>query len=231
MAKWSEPKKTESSRALQGNCLSLSQQCLERLQPGNISHQNTHWFSRKRVTWSVWGVSVCPGPGWGWVWRSPEENDLGSASPGTPYRFAWQTDGGRGGGVGGVYHLSPTQPWQLVSFSFFFSLPHFYFFYTHPHHFGSTHVKMCPKKHLKKPAAESSMPTRRQKRNTCVTHHRIFSWCRVRAVCFFSISLCLLDLYQCWNHCCDDSTGREWQNLALCFCFVHDVVVQLSVCV
>lgn len=121
-------KKTESSRALQGNCLSPSQQCLERLQPGNISYQNTHWFSRKTVTWSVWGVSVCPGPGWGWVWRSPEENDLGSASPGTPYRFAWQTDGERVGvGVGGVYHLSPTQPWQLVPFSFFFSLPPFYF--------------------------------------------------------------------------------------------------------
>lgn len=48
---------------------------------------------------------------------------------------------------------------------------------------------------------------------------------------FFSISLCLLDLYQCWNHCCDDSTGREWQNLALRFCFVLDVVVRLNVCV
>lgn len=48
------------------------------------------------VTWSVWGVSGCPGPGWGSVWRSPEENGLGSVSPGTPYRFAWQTEGGRG---------------------------------------------------------------------------------------------------------------------------------------
>lgn len=47
------------------------------------------------VTWSVWGVSGCPGPGWGLVWRSPEENDLGSISPGIPYRFAWWTEGGR----------------------------------------------------------------------------------------------------------------------------------------
>lgn len=126
-------KKTESSRALQGNCLSPSQQCLERLQPGNISHQNTHWFSRKRVTWSVWGVSVCPGPGWGWVWRSPEENDLGSASPGTPYRFAWQTDGGRGGGGRrGLPSVSNTTVATCVFFLLFLTPPllMFFFFFT-----------------------------------------------------------------------------------------------------
>lgn len=138
-------KKTESSRALQGNCLSPSQQCLERLQPGNISHQNTHWFSRKSVTWSVWGVSVCPGPGWGWVWRSPEENDLGSASPGTPYRFAWQTDGGREEGF--TICLQHNRG-NLCLFPSFSHSPLLMFFYAHPHHFGSTHVKMCPKKHF-----------------------------------------------------------------------------------
>lgn len=40
-----------------------------------------------------------------------------------------QTEGGEEG-VGGVYHLSPTQPWQLVSFSFFFSPPPPFIFFT-----------------------------------------------------------------------------------------------------
>lgn len=86
-------------------------------------------LAERRVTWSVWGVSVCPGPGWGLVWRSPEESGLGSASPGTPCRFAWRTDGrggkGRGGGGRGVNHLSPAPPPQLVSF---FPSPPLFFF-------------------------------------------------------------------------------------------------------
>lgn len=43
---------------------------------------------------------------------------------------------------------------NLCLFPSFTHSPLLMFSYTHPHHFGSTHVKMCPKKHLKKPAAE-----------------------------------------------------------------------------
>lgn len=84
---------------------------------------------RKRTvfTWSVWGVSVCPGPGWGLVWRSPEESGLGSVSPGTPYRFAWRTDRrrqwGREGGREGSPSVSDTTVATCVAFFLFFWLP------------------------------------------------------------------------------------------------------------
>lgn len=93
--------------------------------------ETLHYFLMRvtRITWSVWGVSGCPGPRLVLVWMSPEESDLGSISPGTPYRFAWRTEGETEG-------LPSVSNKTITISEVFFSFPFLHppsSFWIHPH--------------------------------------------------------------------------------------------------
>lgn len=137
----------------------------------------------------MWDVSGCPGPGWGSVWRSPEENGLGSVSPGTPYRFAWQTEGGRG--TRGLPSVSNTT--VAICFRFCF-LAH-----PSPSFWINPHMILSQETIEGKRSETSSMSTPKRAKHSLTTWYQKFCKCRVNGAFLTLFQAVFLDSSQCWD--------------------------------